>query len=263
MADENVTKLRVVKAALRVIDVTLPKADPSYQREVKNRHKRIAGDFREEALGIPLVAERADGSLWIVDGLQRITALRRIGRKQVRAEVFSSNGPEHEAEIFKLVNMERTRLTPVEEFRALLTAHDDAAWKIKEAVERQGYKIMLGKGGTGDASEFYLTCVKTMQKVFKAGGTAPIEFALRMVKESWPGDRLGTYNQVIEGMSLFFIRMKGAVDEDRLLPRLRTVTPQKIIYAAQQSTISNNNATAVADQVEKVYRKRLGSQRRA
>jgi hypothetical protein len=70
----------VVKSALRVVKLSDLSVDQSYQREVKSGHKSIVSDFNEEALGVPLVGQRSDGSLWIVDGLQRVTALKKLGR---------------------------------------------------------------------------------------------------------------------------------------------------------------------------------------
>lgn len=260
---ENESKRTVVKAALKVVDLAGLQVDPSYQRDVKAKHKSIVAEFNEEALGIPLVGERGDGSRWIVDGLQRITALRKMGRKSVRAEVFASDGPEHEAAIFKLVNLNRTKLSPGEEFRALLAGQDKLAWAIKEAVEAEGYRIVLGRrgqklGGDNTYAAKELTCINTLVAVAKRSGTAPIRFALVAIRESWPGDRLGPYNMMIDGLSIFYSRHQGVVDMDRLIPRLRTVTPHKLIYAAQQVSLGGSGrSNAIADLIEKTYRKRL------
>lgn len=255
-------KRTVVKSALKIVPVANLQVDPSYQRDVKAKHKRIVADFNEEALGIPLVGEREDGGLWIVDGLQRITALKKLGRKDVRAEVFASRGPEHEAEVFKLVNLNRTKLTSAEQFRAMLTCHDELSWKIKEAVESCGYKIVLGKTGSkgGNADEqasFQLTCISTLVTMADRHGVDPIKFALNCIKESWPNDRMGTNNGIVSGLGCFYRRNDGVVDLERLIPRLQTATPHKIIYAANQATLSNNRVDAIADVLEKLYRKRL------
>src|SRR5262249_39485041 len=96
-----------VKAAVREGPLEMLKSDPTYQRDVKRGHKKIVADFNETALGVPLVGEREKGTLWIVDGLQRITALRKLNWTHVKAEVFASKGPEHEAEIYRIINGNR------------------------------------------------------------------------------------------------------------------------------------------------------------
>src|SRR5688572_29909905 len=124
-------KKLVTKSALRTVDLDLLAVDSAYQRDVRHGHKKIIADFNDQALGIPLIGEREDSTLWIVDGLQRITALKALGKTKARVEVFASKGIEHEAEVFKLVNLNRTKLKPVEEFKALLAAHDKESWDIK------------------------------------------------------------------------------------------------------------------------------------
>lgn len=257
MASKQAEKL-VVKARLCVVKLDDIQVDASYQRDVKAKHKRIVDDFREEALGIPLVGERTDGSLYIVDGFQRITALRKLGKCEVRAEVFASRGSEHEAEVFKLVNINRTKLTPAEEFRALLTSHDPVAWEIKEAVEASGLKLNL-KGG-GDKTG--VACVTTLRQCHKLYGVDAIRFALSTANAAWPDDRLGLYNQMVGGLAYFFNSHDGFVDLERLLPRLRTVTPHKVMYVAKQQAIgggSNSSITAVGASLERIYRKRLNT----
>lgn len=262
------SKRTVVKAALKVLKLDVLQTDPSYQRGVKGKVGKIVTEFNEDALGLPVVGERADGSFWIVDGLQRITALRKMDRKEVRAEVFASRGPEHEAEIFKLINMNRARLTPCEEFRALLTAHDEGAWAIKGVVESEGFTLELTSGKAGRNVErraTQLTAINTLRFLHREGGVAPIRFALRVIKTVWPGDPVGSYAPVVEGLGRFWKRMSGVVDLDRLVSRLLDVTPQRLIHAAQTaSSIATNNIGAkTAEVLEKVYRRRNSSKRPA
>ena len=265
---DTVGQRTVVKAALKVLSLSSLNTDSSYQRDVKGKHKKIVAEFNEEALGIPLIGEREDGTLWIVDGLQRITALRKMGKKEVRCEVFASNGPNHEAEVFKLVNMNRTRLTPSEEFRALLTAGDKLAWGIKEAVEAEGFTVrLIGKsnqgGTTSEADERaarQLTCINTLVGIARHNGTDPIRFTLRTIARAWPGDRNGPHNIIVGGLAAYFIRRDGIVDEERLVPRLQLTTPQKIMYATVQSSVGGGGSRddACADVIEKINRKRVG-----
>jgi hypothetical protein len=244
----------VQKAALRVVDIDSLQVDESYQRPVKGKHKKIAAEFDEVALGIPLVGEREDGSLWIVDGRQRIEALRKMGtRSTVRAEVFASRGPEHEAEVFKLVNMNRTRLTAHEEYKALLAAHDEDAWAVKEAVESCGYRVTHG-GTRSDQAVMYVSAVNTLMYLQRKYGAESIKFALTAAKECWPGDKLGVFNAILMGLGRFWARYEGAVDLERLYPRLRSVTPQKILYSASQ-TVASSGGEATVQVLEKVYRK--------
>lgn len=257
MVTKNEVK-KVVKAALCVLDLDKIQSDSSYQREIKPKHLKIVSDFNEDALGVPLVGQREDGSYWIVDGLQRIAALLKMGKKTIRAEVFASQGPEHEATIFKLVNMNRTKLNAIEEFRALLTSHDELAWKVKDTIEAYGYKISMSSQGKmkGTDTSKQLTCIKTLLSEVGRFGTEALQFTLTVIDASWPGDPLGVYNGMIAGMCSFWRRRKELTDLERFIARCKTVTPQRVLYTAQQMKLTQNLETAVADQLEKVYRKK-------
>lgn len=258
--DKSEVKKLVVKSAVRVVELDRLGTDQSYQRNVKRKVGRIVEEFDEDSVGVPLVAEREDGTLWVVDGLQRLTALRKMGFKEYRCKVFNSRGPEHEAQVFKRVNFDRTKLTSTEQFRSLLTGHDTNAWAIKKVVEAKGYRLALAH--TPDKSKEnetnYLRCFSTLLKVASKRGIEYIGMALEAVSQCWPGDILGINSNMIDGMCGFFYsyRDKGGVDMERLVPRLRTVTPQKILYAASQMSITGDRAHAVAEQIEKVYSKR-------
>jgi hypothetical protein len=248
----------VVHSAVRVIPVDKICTDTSYQRTLKGRHKKIIANFDEDAFGVPVVGEREDGSLWIVDGLQRLGACIKLGKTHIRAAVFSSKGPEHEARVFTLIDLERTRLLPGEEFKALLASGDETAWKIKEAVESVGYRIRLTGGGPAPGERLpSVGCITAMRK--EAGyskGIEAIKFALRMALQCWPGDALGTHNTIFAGLASFFRANDGAVDEDRLVPRLAKVTPSKIIYTANQTSIGGSKILATAEAIERIYKKR-------
>lgn len=258
--DLNEAKRKLVsKSALRVIDLDTIRFDPSYQREVKSKHKRIVTSFNPDALGIILVGEREDATLWCVDGRQRITALAKMSRKTVRAEVFKSDGPEHEAQVFKLVNMNRMALTPQEQFKALLTGGDKLAWKVKEAVEKAGFRIRTTSTGRmkGDSGYRDVTAIKTLLMYGGRYGTDPIKFALETIMDAWPDDRVANCNNMLAGLMIFFNQKKGVVDNDRLLPRLKTVTPHKILYAAAQEAVTEKQSGSVAIVIARIYVKQL------
>lgn len=261
MAKQTRVQMLTSKAALRVVDLDEIGVDKSYQRDVVPRHKKIVAEFNEDALGIPVVGQREDGSLWIVDGLQRITALRKLGKKTLRAEVFVSDGPEHEAEVFKLINQNRTRLRPDELYNSLLTAGDTTAWALKETAEKHGFTVSRGRGGVRtppETSSKVILCVAVAYRLVKDYGTGPLDFALSVIPEAWPDDPAGVKFEVIYGLAIFWHRRdKGkGVDRDRLIPRLRLTTPSKIIYAAGIGT--GSRMSNAADVIERFYKKRVG-----
>lgn len=256
---------RMVKdRRLRVVTLSTLHTDPTYQREVKPKHRKIIAEFDEDSLGLPLIGERSDGSLWIVDGQQRITALRKMGWVEVRADVFRSDGPVHEAQVFKRVNLDRTSLKPIEQFKSRLAAQDEVALNITAAVEAEGFKIGVP---SGRASEEYngscIGAVNTLVSIYLKDGADPIRFALKVARMCWPNDRAAVSNKMLAGLAIFFERVEQTPDWERLTPRFQSVTVQRIVYAAGQATLGGTATTgggggdfAVADQLTKVYHKR-------
>jgi hypothetical protein len=244
--------IRVVKSALRVVRVRDISVDPLYQRGLVPKHKKIAREFNQEALGVPVLAQRADGSLWVVDGQQRIAALKIRGMETVRAEVFASDGPTHEAEVFRLINMNRTKLNSKDEFFALLQAGDEHAKTVMEVAESCGFAITRGGGNTHKSAEFRLTnltTVGTLMRVAQRGGRDAVQFVLTALVRAWPHDDQRTRKEVIDGLYRFWANNGRDVDMGRLIPRLATTQPARIVYTANAMSGDRcaNAAAAIAD----------------
>ena len=254
-------RMLTASSALRVIALDVIQTDPSYQREIVPKHKKIVAEFNEEALGIPVVGQREDGSLWIVDGLQRLTALRKLERKTVRAEVFVSRGPEHEAEVFRLINQNRTKLKSAELFHALLASGDEVAWVVKKTAESLGFQLTTstrqrnsGKSlGDAERNAKLLTAVSALYNIAKTSGAEGIKFVLTTIDHGWPADPMGNKAEILTGIYLWWMRREKVVDQDRLIARLK-VTPATKVW--QQAMLGiGSRPTNVAEVIEKVYRR--------
>lgn len=256
----NVKKVQS-KSQLVVVDIKDLNVDTSYQRDLLPLHRKIAGAFNEEALGIPLVGQREDGSLWTVDGQQRIGGLGLLNRTKVRVELFKSDGPEHEAAVFKLVNMHRIRLTPLQMFKAMLTAHDEMAWEINETVEKLGLHIRE-QSGSQEAASTSIACINTLISFWKLankeglGGKEVVRFTCATAKEAWPDDKLAFNSRLVGGLCRFWLNAQGVVDEARLLERLKRVTPHRILFTAAQLMMGSKEFS-VAQIIGQLYTKKL------
>lgn len=257
MAKSVQTKM-VTKNALRYVELAKIQFDPSYQRDVVPKHKLIVAGFNPDALGIPLIAEREDGSLWCVDGRQRITALIKLGKTRVRAEVFASKGPEAEAEVFRLVNLNRTKLRVGEIFQALLTAGDETVWLLKNTVEKCGFRIPPSRSGrhTGspELAAKEVKALKSLMPMVARHGAAPVEFILNTIKAAWPGDPQGTTSNIVDALGCFWNQNDGNIDIERLITRLSKTTPAKIIYQSGLGT--EGRALNGAAVITRLYKKR-------
>ena len=249
-------KMLTSDSALRVVKIADLQVDPSYQREIRGKHRKIVSNFDKNALGIILVGQREDGSLWVVDGLQRKTALEKLGKETVRAEVFVSKGPEHEAEVFRLVNQNRTALSSPELFRAKLAAGDKTAWEIKKLVESLGLIIGYVRKRNGRPGDWkVISAINTLERVEQRYGLGVLELTLETVKASWPEDLHAFASDIIFGVGVWISRHDGVIDTDSTVPKFRTATPAKILYSSGLGVGDRPNN--VADVLEKLSRKRM------
>lgn len=212
------------------------------------------------------MAQREDGSLWVVDGLQRLTALQKMGTKTVRVEVFRSRGPEHEAEVFTKINNNRVGLTASDLFFAALTAQDPDAWLIKETGEKLGFVLRRGGGSSRHTDPEHaakcLTCYGTLMQLVQRTGSPEgyeergslLRAVLGVLKECWPTDPLRVKSHIVDGIGIWLVRHKGLADTERLIARLNATEPRKILYTAGQGI--GNASNNVADTIERLYKKR-------
>jgi hypothetical protein len=101
------------------------KIDSSYQRGEASNTSTLekAKSMQHAAMSAIVVAQRVDGSYWIVDGLQRTLAAKRRGDiTHMDCMVFQSSGQNHEAEIFLLCNKGRTPVTALHKYKTSVTA---------------------------------------------------------------------------------------------------------------------------------------------
>lgn len=239
----KVRELHVVNKALRIVKLANINFDESYQRGVRPHYQTIVAAFDVDALGVPLLGQREDNTLWCVDGRQRITALLKLGYTEVRADVFKSDGPAHEAAVFKMINGNRRPPRPGEMFKAMLTAEDQIALLVKHVADEHGFKITTtGRSRSGDpvVRSDTLTCVNVCVRIAQQSGGDALGFALGVIRAAWPGDPERTRAEVVGGLWQLWLRCQEravTVDQDKLARQLRAVTPAQLVGAAKGSSL--------------------------
>jgi hypothetical protein len=119
-----------------------------YQRPQDEKWIRyLANNWSEHACGVITVAARPNGTFWIVDGQQRVAALRRIGRTTVLCKVIPVNGRQDtEAFLFRELNNVH-RIPPFNLYVADLKRGVPDAVLVDKVVKNLGYKIVPTGGG--------------------------------------------------------------------------------------------------------------------
>jgi hypothetical protein len=120
------------------------KIDYAYQRpEVSEANTlAIARNFRWDAFGILVVMERDNGNLYVVDGHQRLCAVKRRGDIMVvPCFVFKSDGPRQEAQAFIWLNQHRRYVTAVAKFRAAVMSGAEPEITISAWLGTRGLAV--------------------------------------------------------------------------------------------------------------------------
>lgn len=255
--------MRLLKTENRKICVDELNISDAYQRTiVPGRVNRIAKNLDQDAFGSLTVGQRVDGSYWVVDGMQRLTAARKLGIGMVPCDVFQSEGQEHEARVFRLKNRERTNVSSVSLFRAQLTEGDEQSLAIQRVVIDSGLKLALRDEGKGWP---YIKAVKALERSFQKVGPDGLALALGVIIEAWPGEDHAMQGDMIYGMCLFIHKNSG-FDERRLVEKLKTKSVTGVLRAAdatfrlhrdRNDSSDYGRAMATCDAITMVYSRGL------
>lgn len=237
-----------LKAAgtMRVVSLADLKIDPAYQREERAHAEKIAREFDSAACDPLLVAERADGSLWDVDGQQRRRALMSLGITHWMAKVVKSSGTEFEARLFSIKGGATgtvKNLLQYEVFKAQLAHKDPVALAVQRAVEGAGFKLSL----SNHRGWPWIGAFKMLQRNVKTQGEENLLKALQMIAKAWPGQNNSVSGHVIDGVCAVVYRPE--TDLEWLVQVMSSVSVN-LIY---QAGVDNGAGTGTLSRRAKVF----------
>jgi hypothetical protein len=257
-AKERIKAMKVKRRKIAVFEIAELHIADEYQREVIAAHvAKIGGDeFVEEALGLPCIGVRSDGTKSVVDGMQRVTALRNMGYTHVECEWFESRGKDHEALVFLLKNNYK-RLKSHELFKARLTANDEETVLIYQAITEAG----LGVRGIESRHRHRLQAVSSAKAVYRIAGRDLLIRSLTLLKEAWGDQHDDAYNGgVLNGLAVFLYHVPEAKDQ-RLLRAMRKIAPKSTYgYLTADNNLGiasgGSRANAIAKAFHAIHDKR-------
>lgn len=260
--------MRLLKTENRKIAVDELSISDAYQRTiVPARVNRIAKNLDQDAFGSLTVGQRRDGSCWVVDGMQRLTAARKLGISMVPCDVFKSEGQEHEARVFRLKNKERTNVPACALFRAQLVEGDEQTVEIAKAVQDAGLSLRFESGHPGWP---FIKAVVSLEKAFRKVGKEGLATVLSVICEAWFGESDALRGDIIAGLSYFISKTPG-FDKERLVKKLSEKPISALIRAADatfklerdRAASSSDRSFAMCMAIECVYSKGLRKKRAA
>ena len=249
--------MRLLKTDNRKISVDELNISDAYQRTVvAGRVNKIVKALDQDAFGSLTVGVRKDGTYWVVDGMQRLTAARRLGIATVPCDVFESDGPKHEARVFRLKNKERTNVSPMCLFKAQLTEGDEQSTLIAATVRKAGLKIGY------ESSWPYIKAVKALERSFGRVGEDGLLTAMRIIATAWPGEPGELSGEMVEGMC-WFIKKNVGFDEQRLIKKLSDKAVSIVVRSAsathklllERDSGQYGRALATCDAITAIYMK--------
>jgi len=223
--------LKGAPPSLEWIGVDRLQVDPAYQRatDTSASARIIFGMFKcwDWSLCQPLVvARRADGTLFILDGQHRHAgALRRGDIPHLPCVVLSGVAHTEEAETFVALNTRRQRLSQSDLFNAMLAAGDDHAIAVADLLAETGWRIARTKN-TAAWKPGDIECAPMLAGRMATDGAAAVRFALTVVREAWPKYPVRQSATLITGLLAVFAGKAGRIEsQSELIAMLSAALP--------------------------------------
>jgi len=151
--------------------------DESYQRTGQLNHARIndiARNYDAAAIGVILVSEREDGSLYVIDGMHRVLAtIKRFGADhRMHATLVCHLTVAEEARAFWM-QTKRTAVSKIQQFNARLAAGDAVAVNLLAMLDGAGISAPKRHG-----SPEYFRAIAMLERLAKQHGDEIVSRAL-------------------------------------------------------------------------------------
>jgi hypothetical protein len=203
-------------AKVRLVDLEV---DRSYQRPVTSKMERMGQNWNDEIAGIITLSRREDGSLWILDGQNRVGAAMMAGREELPADIREGLTLEEEAELFDRLNSTHTNVTAIDRFKARKVYRDPEALDIESIVQSHGGAI-AEKLGASRQEDTAIRAVASLNRIYRKAGRSGLDHILSIISKSWGGIDYETTNELTLGGLFEFISRQKKFDEARLVERL-------------------------------------------
>jgi hypothetical protein len=181
------------------------KIDDSYQRTLdagpsQSLIRRIAVHWDWSLCQPLIVARRADGGLYVVDGQHRLAAARLRGDIwQLPCVVASYRSAAEEAASFVAINQSRRPLNRMQIFKAALAAGDQEAATIQAALNFAGLRIGTSPDLTVQKPGA-ITCLRGLEDCLRSYGKDVLGWSLQALAKSYPGEVLRYAGSIFPGV---------------------------------------------------------------
>lgn len=204
------------------VNIDSLKADYRYQRPLDhNRVKYIAEHFKASLVRTPIVSQRANGELYIIDGNHTVNILKTVGWKTVQVQYHTGLTVEQESLAFDDLNRNgrkgRLAVPVCNRFNALLVGGAPKETAINKIVQGLGL-CMYRNGKRG---------ISAIEALYWAHSNGNLEKTLWTLKKWIPEDSRVYQNDMIRGVSAFYKAYPNA-DQKHLAKALSPFLPSEL-----------------------------------
>ena len=198
--------------------------DPEVQRHLDKTwvSKTIQEEgYRPEAVGVPVVSLRADGTLHMIDGQHRRALALEAGRgmDEVECQVHEGLTKALEAAMFRRLNHRRS-VGILDKFLIRIVEGDPVATTINEIVTSRGWNFNTGKADGRIAAVSSLEKIYNGARIRQPGQGAVLGQVLEMITEAWGYNATGVRAEIISGLGMVLLRYGSELDAAKVVTQM-------------------------------------------
>ena len=229
---------------IRPLSTSRLTSDLPYQRPVEQKNvDKLIHDWNSRELH-PIVVSFRDGKFNVVDGQNRIAAMRQMaggGDVIVPCIIHTGMTYEEEADMYARLDTNKTPLTPRQHTKAVVEAGSDPKiTEINRLLEDGGFTWALVEK-TGEPYE--IAAVRTLINAYQLLGSDGFARMLGLLAGTWHGTPNSLKAAILSGMALFVKTYGLELSDQTFIRSMSAVGPEQIL---RQGRIDNNAALRYA-----------------
>ena len=184
--------------------------------------KRRVASFRPEALGLPAVSLRADGTYVVLDGQNRVALCRAAGVdwQPLECQIYEGLDLAQEAGLFVILNDGRAPKA-IHKFLARITEGEEIAVQIAAIAKQASWRI------AANSASDVIVAVVALERLHRGDlrrnkGQPPtvLERTLTTIATAWGHTPSTQHEAIIGGIGALYLVHGPAIDQDRMVKKL-------------------------------------------
>lgn len=244
------------------------RVDPSYQRNIssggKSNTRQIALRFswRKFTPVVVCRAFEAEDTYIIIDGQHRTTAAALIGLQEVPCAIVLAPTIEEQADSFKSINGNITRITAQDLYFADLASGNEDAKNIDDLLKQTGVTIVKNRanGSSKDLKVGEALSVSVFKQIIRDFNTEVNLAAINCIVKTGEGNPGMLRPDIIKAICKILKANPRWIDHEKLLDAFNEID-LKLIFARASSVVTDyktNRQTLIMQALHPLLTKKLG-----